>query len=286
MHSNILANLLLGDDLLVQHGRSTALEPVVPLLGLPRVGRLVVPHERRLVLGDDGHIDVASRAQIVPDTGLDGVGAQSDGVFSREVLLPLCLEDRHGGQRAGSHCHVRQLISGAVGVHSEEMRASGVDAGDHEVGTDVALVPEQVLLQHGHAGDDAGLAAGGEGVQFEVRRDDGRGELGVCRGSGTGAPDVGGDVVQFLAVLYDVLDVFWCLISLWRGMRTLSATMGPLVARVSAAITTPPLNRQPTMVVPVLVALGSGTPWAWRAALRLWLEKSKPPIVVRYPECL
>lgn len=59
----------------------------------------------------------------------------------------------------------------------------------------------------------------------------------------------------------------------------LSATMGPLVARVSAAITTPPSNRQPTMVVPVLVALGRGTPWAWRAALRLWLEKSKPPMV-------
>lgn len=50
---------------------------------------------------------------------------------------------------------------------------------------------------------------------------------------------------------------------------TLSATMGPLVARVSAAMTTPPSNRQPTMVVPVLVALGSGTPWACRAALRL-----------------
>lgn len=61
--------------------------------------------------------------------------------------------------------------------------------------------------------------------------------------------------------------------------RTLSATMGPLVARVSAAITTPPSNRQPTMVVPVLVALGRGMPCAWRATLRLWLEKSKPPMV-------
>jgi len=57
---------------------------------------------------------------------------------------------------------------------------------------------------------------------------------------------------------------------------TLSATMGPLVARVSAAMTTPPSNRHPTMVVPVLVAFGNGTPWAWRATLRLWLEKSKP----------
>lgn len=58
--------------------------------------------------------------------------------------------------------------------------------------------------------------------------------------------------------------------------RTLSATIGPLVARVSAAITTPPSYMQPTIVVPVLVALGKGTPWEWRATLRLWFEKSKP----------
>lgn len=33
--------------------------------------------------------------------------------------------------------------------------------------------------------------------------------------------------------------------------------------------TTPPSNMHPTMVVPVLVALGSGTPRACNAALRL-----------------
>jgi hypothetical protein len=32
------------------------------------------------------------------------------------------------------------------------------------------------------------------------------------------------------------------------------------------------------MVVPVDVALGSGTPWAWRARFLLWLLKSKPGI--------
>lgn len=51
--------------------------------------------------------------------------------------------------------------------------------------------------------------------------------------------------------------------------RTLSATMGPLVALVSAAITTPPSNKHPTIVVPVLVALGKGKPFACKAALRL-----------------
>ena len=55
--------------------------------------------------------------------------------------------------------------------------------------------------------------------------------------------------------------------------------MGPDVALVSAAITTPPSNMHPTIVVPVLVALGSGTPWACKAALRLWFEKSKPGMI-------
>lgn len=39
-------------------------------------------------------------------------------------------------------------------------------------------------------------------------------------------------------------------------------------------------NRHPTIVVPVDVALGSGTPRACSAALRLWLEKSNPGMFV------
>jgi len=54
-----------------------------------------------------------------------------------------------------------------------------------------------------------------------------------------------------------------------EGLRTLSATMGPEVALVSAAMTTPLSYMQPTMVVPVLVAFGRGTPRACSAALRL-----------------
>jgi hypothetical protein len=49
----------------------------------------------------------------------------------------------------------------------------------------------------------------------------------------------------------------------------LSATMGPSVARVSAPRTMPSSKRQPTMVVPVLVAFGSGRPFS---AMKLFLE--------------
>ena len=78
-----------------------------------------------------------------------------------------------------------------------------------------------------------------------------------------------------------------CLIyaDLGEKRHALSATMGPLVALVSAAMTTPPSYRQPTMVVPVLVAFGRGTPRACRAMFLLWLLKSKPAIVGELRRC-
>lgn len=82
-----------------------------------------------------------------------------------------------------------------MGVHSEERCPGGVDPGNDEVGADVALVLEEVLLEHGHAGDDAGFAACGEGVQFEIGGDEGCGEFGVRSSAGAGAPDLGGYVV-------------------------------------------------------------------------------------------
>lgn len=88
-----------------------------------------------------------------------------------------------------------------MGVDGEEVGAGWVDTGNDEVGANVALVAEQVLLQHRHAGDDAGLATRREGVQLEVGRDDGRGELGVSGGTSTSAPDLRGNEVQLLAVL-------------------------------------------------------------------------------------
>lgn len=87
-------------------------------------------------------------------------------------------------------------------VNGEEADAGGVDAGNDEVRADVALVAEEVLFQHRHAGDDAGLAAGGESVQFEVGGDDGGGEFSVGGGAGAGAPYLGRDVVELFAVLW------------------------------------------------------------------------------------
>ena len=76
-----------------------------------------------------------------------------------------------------------------------------VDARNNEVSANMALVTEEMLLQQGHAGHHAGLAASGEGVELEVRRDDGGGELGVGSGTGTCAPYLRCNVVKLLTVL-------------------------------------------------------------------------------------
>jgi hypothetical protein len=268
LDTDIPANVVLGDDLLVEHRRRTLLEGVALELGAPLVGLDVAALQLRLVGGDDGNVNVASRTQIVEYTSQDGVAAQLDRVLAGQLRLPLRLEDGHGRQRARAHGHVRQLVGGAVGMDCEEVGAGRVDAGDNEVGANVTLVLEEVLLEHGHAGDDAGLAAGGQGVQLEVGRDDCRGELGIRGRSGTGTPDLGGDVVKLLAVLVG---------NDGAGRRScVGGDLEPGLARGGhsnrmpcSLTTTPPSKMHPTMVVPVLVALGRGTPRAWRAALRL-----------------
>lgn len=201
MHAHELGELVLLDDLLVQHGRGALGELVRLELLAPLVRPDVSPVQRGLVGRDDGHVDVAARAQVVEDAGLDGLAAQLHGLLPGQVGLPGALEDAHGGQAAGAHGHVGQLVGAAVGVHGEEVGARGVDARHHEVGADVALVPEQVLLQHRHARHDARLAARRERVQLQVRRDDGRRELRVRRRARARAPDLRRDVVQLLAVL-------------------------------------------------------------------------------------
>lgn len=70
-----------------------------------------------------------------------------------------------------------------------------------QVGADVTLVAEEMLLEHCHDGDDTWLAAGGESVEFEVGGHERGREFGICCCSGARAPYLGRDVVEFFAVL-------------------------------------------------------------------------------------
>jgi hypothetical protein len=86
-------------------------------------------------------------------------------------------------------------------LDGEEADAGRVNAGHDEVGADVSLVAEQMLFEHGHARHDAGIAACGERVELDVGGNQGGGEFSVCGSTGAGAPYLGSDVVEFLAVL-------------------------------------------------------------------------------------
>ena len=161
MHCDVFADVLASNDLLVENGGGASLELVIPHLLLALVGGDVVSQQRRLLGGNDTDVNVGTRTQIVPDTSLDGVGTELDGFVLVETRLPLGLEDRHGGQRTRTHSDVGELVGTAVGVDGEEMAACGVAAGYDQVGANVTLVAEQMLLEHGHDGGDTGLASGG-----------------------------------------------------------------------------------------------------------------------------
>lgn len=201
MHGHKLCDLIFLDDLLVQDRRGALGELVALELLAPLVRLDVASVQRGLVGRDDRHIDIATRPQVVEDTGLDGLTAQLHRLLLRQVRLPGRLEDAHGSQRARAHGHVGKLVGAAVRVYRKQVGARRVDACDNQVRADVSLVAEQVLLEQGHARHNAGLAASRQGVQLQVGGDQSGGELGIGSSTGACAPDLRRDVVKLLAVL-------------------------------------------------------------------------------------
>lgn len=152
------------------------------------------------------------------------------------------------------------------------MNSGGVDTGHDQVGADVALVSEEVLLQEGHACDDTRLPAGRQGVKLELGGDESGGEFCIRSSTGTGTPNLGRYIVKLLAVLVgnDGTARGSSISGNLVGMSVDHSAPSSKQARERVGrTTTPPSYMQPTMVVPVLVALGRGTPRACKAALRL-----------------
>lgn len=157
---DIFLHIFLADNPLVQISSGTTGEAVVALLLRALVGLHVVAEQLSgLVLLDHTHVDIATRAQIVEDTSLDCLSTDVDGALAVQVGLPGRFKHRHRSQRSGSHRHVRQLVCRAVCVHSVQSRAGRVHACNNKVRSDVALVPEEVLLEHRHTGNHTGVAA-------------------------------------------------------------------------------------------------------------------------------
>lgn len=92
-------------------------------------------------------------------------------------------------------------------VNSVQADTRGINSRNDQIRPDVSLVPEEVLLQHRHAGDYSRRPACGERVQFDVGADQRRGEFGIGCCAGASAPDLRGNVVDFFAVLFVVTDL-------------------------------------------------------------------------------
>lgn len=82
-----------------------------------------------------------------------------------------------------------------MGVNGKEAYAGRINTGYNEVSADVALILEQVLLEHCHAGNDPRFTTRRKGVEFQVRGNDGSGEFRICGCAGAGAPDLGSNVM-------------------------------------------------------------------------------------------
>lgn len=179
------------------------------------------------VLGDDAQVDIATRAEIVEDTGSDGVGDELFGLFLAHAGLVAVLEYGHGGERARAHSHVRRAVARTVWRYGCQVRSSDVYAAENESRAHVALVAEEVLTQQAIGRHHANLTARVQSVQLQLRGNHSGCEWRVRSCSRTAATfnfssliffnqleiknihllDIWGDVVDFLALFfgYDIV---------------------------------------------------------------------------------
>jgi hypothetical protein len=146
-------------------------------------------------------IDIAARTKIVKNTGTDGIANKIDCLLLCQVFTVAILENCHGSQRTTSHRNVWQSIGTAVRVDGVEARPGDIDTAENKSGADVALVAEQIALEHGHGRSNTSFAVGGHAMQFELCADHLGGGLGIGSRSSTTAVDVLGNVVDLFAVL-------------------------------------------------------------------------------------
>jgi hypothetical protein len=95
--------------------------------------------------------------------------------------------------------------------------ARRVNTSNDEVCADMALVPEEMLLQHCHACYDARFAARREGVELQVGGNEGGSKLCVGGGTGACAPNLGSNVMQLFAVLVFIVSIYVSYIAIREG---------------------------------------------------------------------
>ena len=140
------------------------------------------------------------------------------------MLLEATLENGHGSHTSTSHSDIRQLVRRTMRSYGEEMTTSLVDSTNDQIGTNMTLVLEEVLFEHGHGRHDLGFSAGRKGMELgsstdamvsyrlcvegrrkgraylDVAADEVGDEFSVCGSSGTTTPDVIRNVMNLSTV--------------------------------------------------------------------------------------
>ena len=129
---------------------------------------LVVALVLHLLVLDDAHVDVGSRAEIVVDTSLD----RPDHKILRLVLshaLPIAiLEDSHGGQGSRTHRQEWSSLEVAICGNFNELWALDIVATHDSMQADVASVAEHVARDSSHSHLDAALTMRIESMEFQL----------------------------------------------------------------------------------------------------------------------
>ena len=143
----------------------------------------------------------------------------------------------------------------------KKMIPSSIHTAKHESGADMSLILEQSLFKHRHSCHYFRLSIRCQSMELNVGRDEGGDKFCVCSCTSATAANVLWDVVNLERSPSESAGVM--IESQGQDLtfsQFLSATISPAVALVSAPRTIPFFHKHPTIVVPVLVALGNGRP--------------------------
>mmetsp|Transcript_1710 Transcript_1710/g.3257 ORF Transcript_1710/g.3257 Transcript_1710/m.3257 type:complete len:285 (+) Transcript_1710:352-1206(+) len=186
----------------IQHVAPLDLRPQRPHL-IGRDG--ISAHHHRSIPPNDARVHIAPTPQIVPHPRQHRPLDQLQRLLLLQiVLIPALrrLERRHGRQTPRPHRRVRQLPRRPMRINLIQMRSVHVAPPQHQRGAHVPLIPEQHPLEQRARRDHPALrVARVHAEQLHLTGDELRGLLGVGGGAGPAAVDVGGDVVDFEAVL-------------------------------------------------------------------------------------
>ena len=129
---------------------------------------LVVALVLHLLVLDDAHVDVGSRAEIVVDTSLDRLDHKFLRLVLSHALSVVIFEDCHGGQGARTHREEWSSLEVAISGNFNELWALDIVATHDSMQADVASIAEHVARDSSHSHLDTALTVRIESMELQL----------------------------------------------------------------------------------------------------------------------